>query len=97
MNVLIYELKSKLQYIVEELKKIQDISIYFAFNDDEFEDISNKIHPEIIFIETTKFIKNALLLECSNKFIYILSHELSKLTITDNNTNQEVKIKQIFR
>ena len=98
MNVLIYEIHSKLPALVGELQKIQNISIYFAFNDHEFKDLTNNINPNIIFVNhnVERLLMKYDLMNDLKMSIYIVDESLTKLNITKFLTHKKMSLKRIF-
>ena len=99
MNVIIYELHSKLQELVGKLQNIQDISIYFAFDDQKFEDLTRNINPKIIFINHN--MENSLmkfdLMNDLKMNIYVIDESFPKLNITKFPTHKKMSLEGIFR
>ena len=99
MNVIIYELHSKLQELVGKLQNIQDISIYFAFDDQKFEDLTRNINPKIIFINHN--MENSLMkfdfVKDLKMNIYVIDESLPKLNITQFPTHKKMNMKRIFK
>ena len=99
MNVLIYELQSKLQDLVEQLRVVKDISIYFAFNDQEFKEVTANFHPHIIFVNNI-VEKSMFKYDLENNrdmSIYLVDESFPKLRITEFPTHKKMSLKKIFK
>ena len=99
MNVTIHELHNKLLDMVGEFQKTQNSSIYFAFNDRKFVDITNNIQPNVTFVnrnsENSIAVKNLVINQHMD--IYCIDESLLQLMITEFPTNEEISINKIFK